>query len=547
MPADFGPWASALSPRSPLELRAFWEQRVARLTSLAPCAAGVSRRATFVSVCGALALALAPIAAPGPLASVPLLAADDAAAEAPTAPPRPASEEAAGVATKLAQPVEVSFSETPVPFAIRYVSEYLDVPIRIDTQAIEARRDDPPSLRQRVHLNLSHVSFASVMKLILEPLALDWYFEEAGLTVTTREKAAMRLDDWIFDVRFILRHGVAADDLTKTLVSVVDPPTWQAAGGQGTLTIAKDQLHLRQTQSTRGRVGQLLIDIERALREAQGIEKLDQKLSLRAYDVRQLRPALLGPDGKELSDGPFMDLLRGSVAPVTWRAVGGEGLMSVEDGRLLVRQTPSVHAALAQYLALLQERAAGQSMDLLLAQQVIDLASAADIMRAALRRPQIAHFQNVPLADFLYALRDETGVRSLLAREALREAGIDPKVKVSIDAVGLPVSQILNRVLAPTGADWFVDDSGVVLVTSAARVVARRELHVYHVRELLTAERTGERLVEQITATIEPASWSAANGTAIHPLAGLLIVNHNRRLQDQVEAFLQRLAGAPTK
>jgi hypothetical protein len=69
---------------------------------------------------------------------------------------------------------------------------------------------------------------------------------------------------------------------------------------------------------------------------------------------------------------------------------------------------------------------------------------------------------------------------------------------------------------------------------------------VYRTQELLAAGQTERGLIARITA-IQPDSWGALGGPGqMRFLPGVLIVSHNRHVQEQVAQLLATLAAGQT-
>lgn len=150
------------------------------------------------------------------------------------------------------------------------------------------------------------------------------------------------------------------------------------------------------------------------------------------------------------------------------------------------------------------------------------------------------HIEEMPLEAAIQALRRATGLPIFLDRETLMSESLPPDVGISVIANAESASLALDRSLQPIALDWFVHEAGHILVTSPKKVAAHQEVHVYRVEQLLAHGQTEQKLLDQITATIDPGGWSTVGGTGvIRALPALLVVSHNRHVHQQVAAFIE--------
>lgn len=94
------------------------------------------------------------------------------------------------IRASLANPTEVSFAETALEDAIKYLGDYHRINLWIDRATLQ---DEGVSLETPVTLQLSGVSFRSTLKLLLEPHQLTYLIEDEVMKITTSTKAADRL------------------------------------------------------------------------------------------------------------------------------------------------------------------------------------------------------------------------------------------------------------------------------------------------------------------------------------------------------------------
>jgi hypothetical protein len=91
---------------------------------------------------------------------------------------------------------------------------------------------------------------------------------------------------------------------------------------------------------------------------------------------------------------------------------------------------------------------------------------------------------------------------------------VDISAKVTLKFSGVSVRAILDHLTRPLGLSWLVRD-GVVLITSRDDVDTYLTTRIYPVPDLMPpgdADDDEESLLEVITNTVKPESWSDAGG-----------------------------------
>jgi hypothetical protein len=445
---------------------------------------------------------------------------------------------------RLHEPTLVNFIETPLEDAVNYLADRHRLEIRFDETTLSETVLDKD---QKVTLRLRGAPLHRVLKLLLQPFAVDYVIEGRHLVATTHDGARKRANDWIYDVRDLLRSGITPDELTQAIAATVDVSPWERAGGSGTVRIEGDDLLVRQSSTTRERHDLFLSQIRDALREETGDTTRTHSHTDRIDDLR----VLPRPDddlAEVLSDAVLTEMLQSTVLPTTWRTRGGDGLIDIRDGRMLVRQTDEGHRALAEFLVMLRaglderplpltksqvETAAGMAWEL----KFDPLAT-----RDALRRPQSFHYEDVPWPRIFKSILKRAGVQALISQDPMIELKIDEKANRSLRAKNESLSSCLDRLAQSLGVDWYVDEIGVVFITTPQRAAHSREIRLHSIAGLLSRNMTQAELITRITSIIAPASWTATDSpAAIRALGPFLVVNHNRRIQDEIGRLLKEM------
>lgn len=97
----------------------------------------------------------------------------------------------------LNSPTDVEFVETPLKDALLFLKDQHNINIWIDETKIS---DEGVATDQPVTLQLSGVTFRSVLKLLLEPLQLTWVIDDEVMKVTTTVAAGEKLFTRVYPV-----------------------------------------------------------------------------------------------------------------------------------------------------------------------------------------------------------------------------------------------------------------------------------------------------------------------------------------------------------
>jgi hypothetical protein len=163
-----------------------------------------------------------------------------------------------------------------------------------------------------------------------------------------------------------------------------------------------------------------------------------------------------------------------------------------------------------------------------------------------LQQPITFDFDGLPLSEALDRLAqvaalplriDRLPLR--IDRQALYDEGIPVDLPVTLHARSLPLAAALERLL-PRHISFLVENREL-LITARKRLEEQRQTRLYDVRGLTSARGLGDdgRLVDLITAHVQPLSWDAAGGPgSITCHSGLLVVTQSPGIQREVEALL---------
>ncbi len=129
--------------------------------------------------------------------------------------------------------VKPNFSNVPLHVALEMLSKETQIPVRIDTVAMEigsATPEDPVTLT-----GLREMSLQKVLKLILEPMDLTYAVEPDYLLITTKDAGSGR-ELRTYDLAYLLPSNEKAAELVNLIQSMVKS-NWESGGGEDTLQV----------------------------------------------------------------------------------------------------------------------------------------------------------------------------------------------------------------------------------------------------------------------------------------------------------------------
>jgi len=256
----------------------------------------------------------------------------------------------AAIIKKLDTPVKPTYREQPLAAVIDALAGQADVAIHLDMVGLdqEAVRSDTP-----VTLTLDQpISLKSALKLLLEPLHLDYVVRDEVLKVTSP--------------RLVKGDVYAVTYPVADLVLPIPNFSSDGLGITGALRDGYSQVALRNNLAVQ--VGPAPAGINAAPPQAAGGDAALGGSSLAQLQlggggspVTGSTPSIpFGPPsiggGGQTNFGPLIELIQTTVAPETWNTTGGPGAISPFQTNLslVVSQTQEVHEQIANLLVQLR-------------------------------------------------------------------------------------------------------------------------------------------------------------------------------------------------
>lgn len=235
--------------------------------------------------------------------------------------------------TKSADPVQakldaltsVEFTDAPLVEILRHFKDEHNLNLLLDRKALAEQGFDPEN--PVVTIELSEVTFRTVLDLILEPLDLAHVVRDGVLHITTRERADQFMEVRVYEVSSLL-------GLPPRQAAGAQPPRGASNGSGGPAAGSGPGSVLSGANSL----------------PAPGSPSLAANM---------LRPSGFG-EQHDLRAHRLVEVVATTISPESWAEAGGNGTICEYGGLLVIGQTTPRHHEIEKLLRTMQEsQAAG--------------------------------------------------------------------------------------------------------------------------------------------------------------------------------------------
>jgi hypothetical protein len=166
------------------------------------------------------------------------------------------------------------FVEVPLREVAEILSKRHGINITLANLAIEASGQDPDVLITR---NLKGISLGSALHLMLQDVELTYSINYESLVIAPRNYPRITIETRVYPVRDLVEtvgpDGKAMfdfDNLMKAVTETIEPESWKACGGKGTIAAvpASNALTCYQDVEVHRRI-RALFDVLRSIRDQQ--------------------------------------------------------------------------------------------------------------------------------------------------------------------------------------------------------------------------------------------------------------------------------------
>ena len=278
-----------------------------------------------------------------------------------TTPVPAAVHDHANIKRALQQQASIDYVDTPLDDVLHDLSDKHKIPILIDRRALEfaeVETDTP------ITTNLSGVTLKSALRHVLRNLDLTYVLVSEVLLITTPDESSQSPTIVVYPIADILEYDdenhADFDSIIDAIVNNVEPMTWNALGGAGSLheIPQRGAILCSQTQYVHDQIESLLSKIREHREQLTSPERPDpDEIILKVY---QLYPTG-GRDGDK--EPPEVDAKE--VVAIVVELTGSElwktdgAYIKAMSDRLILRQRRAVHKQVHSLLSNLGLRGGG--------------------------------------------------------------------------------------------------------------------------------------------------------------------------------------------
>lgn len=235
------------------------------------------------------------------------------------------------------------------------------------------------------------------------------------------------------------------------------------------------------------------------------------------------------------------------VAPESW-ANDPQVKLSITPAALVVEHHPTGHLAIQELLERLR-LARGLALSNRSWVERYKAEPRYLAIQPALDKEVTANFKEATLASIISYLERRSEVNLLVDSLALGKVGLSTDTTTTVVATKAePLRQVLSRLLEPLELDARVVDGRTLQITTRQAILARQQLELYLVSDLVPAKFTGDDLVARIAAEVDPTSWQGPGkpGLLFDSASGYLLVRQSQPAHIQLYDWLETIR-APTQ
>lgn len=152
---------------------------------------------------------------------------------------------------------DIHIIDTQLSDALQFISQQIDVPIRIDHRALE---EDGIDINAEISLETPKLAADTLLQLLLRELVLTYRIDATGIVATTWEEAQGNLDRRVYPIGDLVNRGPQSEpeDLIEVITSTVEPHLWEVLGGPASITHFQNSFIVDQTYEGHRQVQSLL-------------------------------------------------------------------------------------------------------------------------------------------------------------------------------------------------------------------------------------------------------------------------------------------------
>jgi hypothetical protein len=189
-------------------------------------------------------------------------------------PPPPDPAIVQKIEARLAEPLAaIEFNQVPLSDLVDLLKDLTTLSISIDLPGLAEVGISP---EDRVSAHLTNTTVAQVLDESLAPLKLGFVVDQQSVLITSLRRQRDSLSKVEYAVSDLAADNQALEELAGLCLRLVEPASWQAAGGKGTAEVAAGGLMINQNRAVHRQLQQTF----GKLRLARGLSASDARLTL---------------------------------------------------------------------------------------------------------------------------------------------------------------------------------------------------------------------------------------------------------------------------
>ena len=314
------------------------------------------------------------------------------------------------------------------------------------------------------------------------------------------------------------------------------PPIWKLAFSPDGRILASASVGTLQLWDVKEAIAapQQLVDLS-IDRISDSLTSLDSKAKASQVSIRYvLDPEVkkfFGEDDLKRGREEFRKAIISTIEPWTWTDAGGKDTaVWDDDGLIVLANRRTIHPKF-ESLAHILNRTVPPSFTFFESAEH-------ERIQSGLSNLTQCNFRRVPLNEAATFLGSLHNFNIVVDAKSLSEAGIKIDTPITFQMKGEPLGATLDKMLEPLKLDYAVRNE-VLTIMSRKEAAEVLETRIYVLKRLLKDGVNPSRVIDHITTTVAPASWSAKGGRGtIAMLPGYLLVYQSPRNLRQIEKTL---------
>jgi hypothetical protein len=154
--------------------------------------------------------------------------------------------------------IDVDFNQTPLSEVLHSIGEKLGIPVIIDEKGLNEETltpDEPVTVARK------DARVRDILRQVLQPLNLTVKVDLEAFVVTNKKNSAKEIR--FYDLSYILPDNGVTIDLIKAIETMIEPDTWQSAGGTSAITTVGSMLIVNAPQDAQDGIENLLRSISK--------------------------------------------------------------------------------------------------------------------------------------------------------------------------------------------------------------------------------------------------------------------------------------------